>query len=54
MINDQFHTVIMVVCVCVCVCDHTQESMHHSVINDLFHTLIDLSLRESLEEAQAV
>ena len=25
---------------CVCVCDHTQESMHHSVINDLFHTLI--------------
>ena len=23
-----------------CVCDHTQESMHHSVINDQFHTLI--------------
>ena len=23
-----------------CVCDHTQESMYHSVINDLFHTLI--------------
>ena len=52
-INNPFHTLIMVVSVYVC--EITHKSLSHSVINDRFHTLIiNLSLRENLEEAQAM